>query len=66
MADAKLQITALTLADTATILAKASGTSITVEAIQRHLDAGAPANADGTISLVAYAAWLVRETARGD
>jgi hypothetical protein len=30
------------------------------------LAAGAPANADGTINLVHYAAWLVREMASRD
>ena len=60
MADAKLQITALSVTDAATILSKASGQSVSATTIQRHIDAGAPANADGTISLIAYAAWLVK------
>jgi hypothetical protein len=29
-------------------------------------DAGAPANPDGTVHLVHYAAWLLREMGRGD
>jgi len=28
--------------------------------------AGAPTNADGTLNLVHYAAWLVKEMGRGD
>jgi hypothetical protein len=28
--------------------------------------AGAPANPDGTVNLVHYAAWLVKESGRGD
>jgi hypothetical protein len=34
---------------------------------QADVDAGAPTNGDGTINLVHYAAWLVKEMAcRGD
>ena len=37
------------------------------EVLEADLAAGAPTNADGTINLVHYAAWLVRELAtRGD
>jgi len=31
------------------------------DTIRRHLASGAPANADGTVNLVHYAAWLNRE-----
>ncbi|HTU24917.1 MAG TPA: hypothetical protein VMF30_05945 [Pirellulales bacterium] len=58
-----LNPSALTPLNAARLLSKASGHSITVEAIQVDLAAGAPANADGTINLVHYAAWLVREMA---
>jgi hypothetical protein len=34
--------------------------------LRADIDAGAPANADGTINLVHYAAWLVKEMGRGD
>jgi hypothetical protein len=56
----------LTPADTAQLLTRAGGQLVRVEAIQADLVAGAPANADGTINLVHYAAWLVREVERGD
>jgi hypothetical protein len=56
----------LTLADTARLLTWAGGQPVRVESIQADLAAGAPANADGTINLVHYAAWLVREVERGD
>lgn len=32
--------------------------SISPETIHKHTEAGLPANADGTINLVHYAAWL--------
>jgi hypothetical protein len=58
-----LNPTALTIADAARLLSAASGQPIAVEMIQADLDAGAPANPDGTINLVWYGAWLVREMA---
>jgi hypothetical protein len=39
---------------------------VTVDIIKADLAAGAPANADGTINLVHYAAWLVREMSARD
>ena len=56
----------LTPADAARLLTRAGGQPVRVETIQADLSAGAPANADGTINLVHYAAWLVREVERGD
>ena len=35
------------------------------EQIASDLEAGAPQNTDGTINLVHYAAWLVKEMGRG-
>lgn len=61
-----LNPSALTLADAAEVLSKASGKVVSLGTIQSDVDAGAPTNADGTINLIHYAAWLVREVARGD
>jgi hypothetical protein len=61
-----LSPTSLTPADAARLLTKAGGQPVPLEMIQADLAAGAPANADGTINLVHYAAWLVREVARRD
>jgi hypothetical protein len=63
---ASLNPTSLTPADAARLLSKAGGQPVRVETIQADLAAGAPANADGTIHLVHYAAWLVREMANRD
>ena len=52
---------ALTVADAAKILTAAGGGAVTAEMIQADLDAGAPTNADGTLNLVHYTAWLARE-----
>ncbi len=59
--------TAIAVADAARLLSAASGYSVTPEQIQADIDAGAPTNLDGTINLVRYAGWLVKEmSARGD
>ncbi|MFN4260884.1 MAG: hypothetical protein ACK4RK_16435 [Gemmataceae bacterium] len=57
---------ALTLANAARILSSAYGEPITEDMIQADLAAGAPANTDGTINLVHYAAWLVKEWSGAD
>jgi len=60
------KITALTPAQAAKILAAAGSRRITEAMVCADIDAGAPANADGTVNLVHYAAWLVKEAACGD
>ena len=54
---------ALSVTDTARTLTRVGGRSITEAMIQRDIDDGAPTNGDGTINLVHYAAWLVRDMA---
>jgi hypothetical protein len=61
-----LNSNALTPEHAARLLTKASGQTISADWILADLGAGAPANADGTISLMHYAAWLVRENAPRD
>jgi len=63
---AVLSPTALSLDDAARLLTGAGGTPVTREMIQTDIDDGAPANVDGTLNLVHYAAWLVKEMAGGD
>jgi hypothetical protein len=47
-------------------LLQASGAEhVTAAAVQADIAAGAPTNADGTLNLIAYTAWLVHEVARG-
>ena len=60
-ADAGVRLTALTVAQAAKVLSAAGGRRITEAMVQADIDAGAPVNADGTINLVHYTAWLVRE-----
>jgi hypothetical protein len=61
-----LSPTSLPVADAARLLARVGGQAVTLEMLQADLAAGAPANADGTMNLVHYAAWLVREMASRD
>ena len=64
--DSAPRITALTAAQAARILAAAGQRRITEAMIKADLEAGAPTNADGTINLIHYAAWLAREATGGD
>lgn len=63
---ANLNPNALALADAARLLTKAGGVPVTEEMLKDDLGAGAPENADGTINLVQYAAWLVKGMGSGD
>ena len=56
---------ALSRADAVRLFAKVGFPAITEAMLQRDLDAGAPANSDGTLNLVHYASWLVKEMGRG-
>jgi len=43
-------------------LLRASGSKhVSAERVRADIDAGAPTNVDGTINLVHYGAWLVRQ-----
>jgi hypothetical protein len=61
---AGLNPNALSLANAARMLTRAGGHPITVEMLEADVVAGAPTNPDGTINLVHYAAWLVRDLGR--
>ena len=62
----QLRPTSMTLADAAKLLTAVGGSSVTEEMLREDLGLGAPANADGTLNIVHYAAWLVREVACGN
>ncbi|MGD8453645.1 MAG: hypothetical protein PVJ57_17670 [Phycisphaerae bacterium] len=64
-AEARLNPAALPLADAARLLSAAGGQAVTVEMLEADVAAGAPTNADGTLNLIRYAAWLVKEMAGG-
>lgn len=57
---------ALRLEDLARILSASGPKPVSVEMLRDDIDDGAPVNADGTVNLVHYVAWLVREMSRAD
>jgi hypothetical protein len=56
---------ALRLEDLARILSGCGLRQVTAEMLREDLDDGAPRNPDGTVNLVHYTAWLVKELLRG-
>ena len=56
----------LTVEQTTQLLSATSRKPMSIEMLQQDIEAGAPTNSDGTINLVHYAAWLVKEAGRGD
>jgi hypothetical protein len=66
MADEKVgKPTALSVVQAAKVLSQLSRKTITVEMIKADIASGAPANRDGSINVVHYAAWLAREESNG-
>ena len=62
----ELKITALDVATLAALLTR-SGGKVTPEMVEADIAAGAPTNPNGTVNLIHYAAWMVKELAnRGD
>ncbi len=61
-----VRLTALSPAEVAGMISKGGGVRMTAADLKADVDAGAPVNEDGTISLITYAAWLVREVSDGD
>jgi hypothetical protein len=61
-----LNPTALSVSDAALVLTRAGGIRVTHSMIEQDVADGAPTNPDGTLNLVHYAAWLVKEMGRGD
>jgi hypothetical protein len=57
----RLNPAALGVADAARVLTRMGGKPVTEEMLRADIDAGAPTNANGTINLVHYAAWLLKE-----
>jgi hypothetical protein len=61
-----LNPSALEIGDAAKLLSKISGQTVSECMIEEDIESGAPVNANGTLNLVHYAAWLVKEMAIGD
>ncbi|MBL8759323.1 MAG: hypothetical protein JNK35_12940 [Phycisphaerae bacterium] len=61
----RLNPAALPVADAARVLTRLSGKPVSDAMLRADIDAGAPVNGDGTLNLVHYAAWLVKEMTSG-
>lgn len=62
----QLNPNSLSVEQAAQLLSAAGQIRIPGEQITDDIEAGGPRNADGTLNLVHYAAWLIKEMARGD
>lgn len=60
----QLNPSALAVPDAARLLSKVGGRPLDPELLALDIADGAPTNPDGTLNLVHYAAWLVKELAR--
>ena len=61
MSKNQLNGTALPISDLVKILRNAGSRHVSEENIRKDISSGAPVNPDGTVNLVHYAAWLVKE-----
>lgn len=60
-----LSLTALSVPDVVRLLVKSGARNINEEKVRSDIESGAPVNADGTMNVVHYTAWLAREVAHG-
>lgn len=60
-----LKITAISIEDAAKAIASAYGRRVTADQVREVAEAGGLVRADGTINLLEYVAYLVREVAHG-
>lgn len=58
-----LNIRALSIRELYLVLAKSGAVGVTEEHLREDIAAGAPTNADGTVNLIHYTAWLVKHAA---
>jgi hypothetical protein len=61
----RLNPAAMPVADAARVLTRLGGKPVTEAMLRVDINAGAPTNADGSVNLVHYAAWLVKEMSAG-
>jgi hypothetical protein len=62
--NSRLNPQALAVADAVRLLTKVGAFAVNEAMLHQDVDAGAPTNADGTLNLVHYAAWLVKQMGR--
>lgn len=58
-------VTSLSLEDAVVLLCKSGAKEMDLEKLNSDIESGAPVNSGGTINILHYTAWLVREVVRG-
>ena len=61
MSSSQIKLTAISVADLAKLLKQAGSRFASEATIRKDIDAGAPVNSDGTVNLIHYTSWLIRE-----
>ena len=61
----KLNPSSLSIEDAVKVLRAAGSQHVSEDKLRSDIEAGAPVNPDGSVNLVHYAAWMVKEMARG-
>ncbi len=64
MSKDQFHIVTLPISDLVKIMKNAGSRYVSEDAIRKDISSGAPVNPDGTVNLVHYAAWLVKENGR--
>ncbi len=62
MSEHPVKLTEIRKEDLLVLLKKSGSRKATAETIEADIAAGAPVNNDGTINIIEYAAWLIKET----
>ena len=57
---------ALTKEQVVTVLKLSGSRTISSEALEADIEEGAPLNDDGTMDIIAYAAWILKGNRNGD
>lgn len=57
----RINLIALTKEQLVELLVKVGSSTFTRDTLESDISKGAPVNDDGTINLIHYAAWLIRE-----
>ena len=61
MNENQIKLTAISIPDFVRLLKQAGSRHASEDAIRQDVEKGAPVNYDGTINIIHYAAWLIRE-----
>jgi hypothetical protein len=61
MNENQIKLTAISIPDLAKLLKHAGSAHASEEAIRQDVEKSAPVNHDGTMNLIHYAAWLIKE-----